>query len=172
MDRRSLLQKTAAVGAIASVAGCLDTGGGDGTTTDPGTDEPTDTDAPTTSEPTTAEPTAAPIEITDQSIETTNAECGEENTASIEFKDAGATVTGTVRASTPCHLAEIANARILGDVLQLTVTATERDVDTCETCIGAISYTADVTTNRGPQSVVVIHEWGDGESDSVASDSR
>lgn len=167
MDRRTLLQQTAALGTIATLAGCLDQSGGDETTTEPTTDQSTTNTETTTTEPTTAEP----LEITEQEIQTGGTECGETNDASIDFTDDGATVVGTIPATTPCHDAVITSARVFGDVVELTIDTDEQAVDSCQDCLGEIDYIATITTNRPPNSVVVAHTFQD-ETDTVADESR
>lgn len=157
MDRRTLLKNTVALGSIATLGGCLSDGTGDG-----GTTESNGTDAPTTT---------PPMAVSDRSIETTSTTCGDENTASVTFEDAGATISGSIPASTPCHDATLVDVSASGDELQVTVGTTERDTDSCESCLGAISYTAEVTTNNGPQSTTVTHEHM-GETTTVAEESR
>lgn len=156
MRRRALLRATAASTAIGSLAGCLDGLAGD--TAEPTTDG-TDTE---TTERTTTRPALA-VEST--AIETTSTACGAENTGRIEFTDSGATLTGAIQASTPCHDARVVSHRVLGGVLQVTVGTTETDAESCQSCIGHVEYTATIQTNRDPHSLVVAHEYTPEDSD-------
>lgn len=165
MRRRALLRATAATTALGSLAGCLDDLGGDDT--EPTTNETettineTDTTA-TDTERTTARPELA---VESKTVETTATACGAKNTGSIEFTDSGATVTGTVQASTPCHDAQYVAERVLGGVLEVTIGTTPTDAESCRSCIGHVEYTATIQTNRDPHSLVVVHEYTPEDSD-------
>ncbi|WP_323675265.1 hypothetical protein [Halorubellus sp. PRR65] len=172
MRRRAILQATAASTAIGSLAGCLDSLGGDDTesttnNTDPTTNDtdPTTNDTDSTANDTDRTTTRPALAVDSKAIETTTTACGAQNTASIEFTDSGATITGAVQASTPCHDAQYVAERVLGGVLQVTIGTTETDAESCQTCIGHVEYTATVQTNRDPHSLVVVHEYTPEDSD-------
>lgn len=147
MQRRALLRRTAALGAI-GLAGCLSDGGSDSTPTE--------------------SPTPEPPAVDTTSVETTNTDCASDDGGVASF-DADAsnhrlTVTGTVQASDPCHLAELTATELDDDTLSVTV-GTRRDEEqgVCIECVGAIGYEATVTLTVGlTAEVVVEHESGEG----------
>jgi hypothetical protein len=162
MRRRALLEATAASTALGSLAGCLDTLGGEDTETTTNDTETTANDTETTTERTTTQPALA---VDSKAIETTSTACGAENSGSIEFTDSGATVTGAVQASTPCHDAQYVAERVLGGVLEVTIGTTTTDAENCQSCIGHVEYTATIQTNRDPHSLVLLHEYTPEDSD-------
>lgn len=165
MRRRALLANATALGTLTTLAGCLNAGGDDGTTTqETTTTESTTTEPttePTTTEPTTTEPTttSVPVTVDSKQIQTETTACGGENMGSIEFTDTGVAISGSIQANTPCHDATYVSHRVLGEVVQVTVGTEPTDVDTCQSCIGHVEYTGTVTTNRTPSSFVLVHEY-------------
>ena len=168
MQRRTLLRRSAALGAI-GLAGCTsddadpatgdgngDSPAGDGDDTGDGT--PTDTATPTPASFTGFEGT---------STETTNTSCdsGSAGTADVAF-DAEAlrvTVTGALRASNPCHVASFEGAKYdpASDELRVTIAAKPEAADGCVQCIGAIEYRATLDLKGAlPGTVVVKHGTG------------
>lgn len=168
MERRALLASGAALGTVA-VTGCLsDALGSDETTTEATTTEATTTD--TTTEAKTTTTTTPPLEVTDRGIDTESAACGGENTGSIAFSDDGATVEGSVQATTPCHEATFVDVRVLGGVVEVTVGTTPTDAESCQQCIGHVEYTGTLQTNVDPHSVVLVHEYTpEGEDEPVTT---
>jgi len=154
MRRRALLANATALGTVAA-AGCLgDLTGGETTTAETTTTERT---TATTTERTTT--TTPPLEVTQRSIETTATACGGENTGSISFTDDGATVEGSVQATTPCYEATFVDERVLGGVVEVTVGTTSTDAEACQECIGHVEYSATLETNVDPHSVVLVHRY-------------
>jgi hypothetical protein len=166
MRRRALLQSTAATTALGSLAGCLDSLSGDSTDTETTTDdtETTTDDTETNTESTTTAPALA---VESKTIETTNTDCGSENSGRIEFTDSGATITGSVQANTPCHEAQYVDERVLGGVLEVTIGTTESDADAeaCQECIAHVEYSGTITTNVDPHSLVLVHEYTPEDAD-------
>lgn len=162
MRRRTLLRRSAALGAIA-MAGCMGDGDdnpGDGTPTGGDTGSPTD------------DPTDTPSGITgfgDTGIETTDTGCAEgedAESASVTF-DADAVsiaVDGVVEASNPCHVASLEGTKYDSEemVLSVTIAAKPRDAEeACMECIGGIEYEATLDLEGGlPATVVVRHGTG------------
>lgn len=190
MERRTLLRRSAALGAFA-LAGCLANGDdgdpddGDGTGTPPpadggGGDAPADspTDAPTDS-PTDASTPSAPSGIAGTSIETSDTGCAGSDapTASVGFDDEGIAVTvdGVLRAADPCHVASLERTRYHADttVLEIVVTAEPEEGERmCVQCIGAVDYETVVDLEGGlPGTVVVQHGTGE-DATEVARVSR
>lgn len=165
MRRRALLRTTAATTALGAFAGCLDSLGGNETETEATTTEDATTVETTTESTTTSQPA---LEVTSKQLDTTNTACGTENAASIAFDDATTTVSGKVQTKTPCHEAEFVDFRVLGDVVEVTVGASETDAENCQSCIGHVEYEGSVETNRSPHSFVVVHEYTpEGEDEPV-----
>ncbi|MFC6954094.1 hypothetical protein [Halorubellus litoreus] len=165
MRRRALLRATTATTALGSLAGCLDSLGGDGTEPTTNDTDTTTNDTDTTTSDTERTTTQPELTVESKAIETTSTACGAKNTGSIEFTDSGATVTGAVQASTPCHDAQFVAERVLGGVLEVTIGTTPTDADSCQSCIGHVEYTATIQTNRDPHSLVVAHEYTPEDSD-------
>ncbi|NHN61051.1 MULTISPECIES: hypothetical protein [Halorussus] len=165
MERRELLARFGAVLAGASLGGCLGgnrPGGGTGQPEDGTTDGGTTTgDGEST--------------LTDTGLEVTDAGCGTPgNDASVEFA-AGSdsvVVTGTLRASDPCHTAELADASYDPETgtLEVTVAAVQSDgANACAECIARIAYEATFAFDGGlPATVTVVHDAMD-ESTTVAT---
>jgi len=125
------------------LTGCLH---GDGEETDQGGDG----DEPTVSE---------------REIRTNSAECASSpsggHSISINSRDGVVILAGVISAPNPCHRAELSGAEYDSETDSLTVTveAVEEDVDSCQECLGAIDYNADITFSGGmPGEVTVNHD--------------
>ncbi len=160
MNRRTLLRRTGAVGAVA-LAGCLgrdDPASGD-TTTDDGTTMPTDS--------------PEPVSVVDSSIVTTATSCrssdaDETATVAIDGSAGRVTVTGVLHASNPCHRAWLQGVSYPPEsgTLALDV-ATESTEQVCVECVGTVEYRAEVTLSGGvPDRVAVTHQGEPVETDS------
>lgn len=183
MRRRALLTNASALGALTAFAGCLNTEGGDETTTEETTttttdetttEETTTTDETTTDETTTQEPTTTvePLAVDSMEIQTETTACGTKNDGTIEFTDNGATMTisGSIPTKTPCYEAKYVGQRLLGDVVQITVGTEQTDAENCQTCLGHVEYTGTVKTNRIPHSLVLVHEYTPEDKDEPITD--
>jgi hypothetical protein len=174
MKRRTVLKRAGAVTGSLAIAGCLSegTGGSDSTTEESDDDEST-TESPTTTEPTTTEPTtAASMSLSERSLETVDTGCGSDNTAAVSFTDSGASVTGKIPVSDPCHEAVLADVSVSGDAMTVTMAAAETDADACQQCLGVVEYSAGLETENGvPASMTVRHD-AQGETTTVAESSR
>jgi hypothetical protein len=147
MNRRTVLRRTGALAAL-GLAGCLSDGSGD---------TPTDTEPPMP-------------EIDSTTIDTTGTDCasGDGGVATLEA-DAGGhrlTVTGTIEASNPCHVAELVETDLSDGTITVTVGTEPDGSDACMECIGAVDYEATVQLTPGLEAdVVVSHETFDGVSE-------
>jgi hypothetical protein len=157
VNRRTLLARTGALGALA-LAGCLGDGTDDENTPADGAG---DGDTPT---PTPGEPTDTPAgpAVTDQSITTVDTRCQTGDATATVSADAEAgvvTVSGSLQTSTPCYRAvlETVSYDAASDALTIDVGA-ERTADTCIDCVGAVEYEATVAFADGlPGTVTVSH---------------
>lgn len=160
MNRRSLLRRTGALGAVL-LAGCtggdgIGADGGDGGTT---TASPTDTPTETT----TAAP--EPVTVVDETIRTSASSCRSTDaseTATVGFdRDSNeVTVTGVLRTSNPCYRAVLDSTRYEADTgtLNLAVRAAPTDGE-CIMCVGTVDYEAIVTLSGGlPDTVEITHD--------------
>ena len=158
MKRRTLLRRSAALGAIA-VAGCTgdgDTGNGNGNGNGDGTP--------------TGSPTGTPTGFSgfgDYSTRTTNTGCddGSAGTAAVAFdaEEIRLTITGIIESPTPCYEASFEGVKYDSDTDELRVTiAAEADgSDVCMECVGAIEYETTLNLEGGfPGTVVVKHGTG------------
>jgi hypothetical protein len=168
MKRRTVLKRASAVTGSLAVAGCLSEGsGGSGSTTEESGGDGSTT-AASTSEPTTA----ASMSVGGRSLETVNTGCGSDNTAKVSFTDRGASVTGKIPVSDPCHEAVFADVSVGDDGVTVTMAAAETDADACQQCLGVVEYSAGLETENGvPASVTVRHD-AQGETTTVAEASR
>ncbi|MCT9095261.1 hypothetical protein [Haloarchaeobius sp. HME9146] len=165
MKRRALLKRTAALAATGALAGCV------GDDSLGGVDEETETKTDTPTGTPTAEPTP---KLESQSIETTDTGCGSEGNASVSFGDAAVDVTGSVVASTPCHVAVMQDATFDTESKTLTVTVgvKEDGSDACMECIGVVEYAATLGFADGlPETVEVVHA-SQGKTTTVTTTSR
>ena len=163
MKRRTVLKRASAVTGSLAVAGCLSEGTGGESTTEEST-----TTAATTEESTTT----AAMSVSGRSVETVNADCGEGNSAEVSFTDSGASVTGKIPVSDPCHEAVFADVSLSEGALTVTMAAEETDADACQQCLGVVEYSAGLETENGvPSSVTVKHD-AQGETTTVADASR
>ena len=185
MQRRTVLRRTAALGAVL-VAGCTagetpgegtdqgsGDGGGDGDGSgdgDGGGDRGGNGDGDgggdggegDTSSPTDS-PTPAPVTVADHSITTTGANCasGEDGSVSVTIdRDAGRVrVSGALSTPTPCHRATLSAVDYDPgtETLALDVVAASTE-DVCVDCVGRVEYEATVDLAGGvPTSVAVTH---------------
>ncbi|MFB6120234.1 MAG: hypothetical protein ABEJ68_03865 [Halobacteriaceae archaeon] len=102
--------------------------------------------------------------VLDHAFEVTGSACGTGQQAAVAFGSSSVTVTGGLRAPTPCHGAELAGASWDGEggKLTLTVATTDPDDDACVDCIGEIDYEATVSfADAPPETVVVNHRHWD-----------
>lgn len=169
-----MLTRFGAVLGTVAVGGCLSSGSGPGSDGDPTPDgEPTTgRGSETDTGSTTGEGASA---LTDSSLTVTDAGCGTPgNDADVEFA-AGSdsvVVTGTLRASDPCHTAELADASYDPETraLEATVAAVRSDgAGGCAECIAEIAYEATFAFDGGlPATVTVVHD-ATGESTTVAT---
>lgn len=154
-------------------------GSGD-TVTEPdpdGSATPSDAPTDTASETSDSEPSATPSGIADASLSVTGSECGAQtDEASVAFDENGGTVTvtGTIWGNDACYTATLADVRLDGGTLTVTVAA-EPDAGTdtmCAECITEIDYETTVALDTAlPGTVTVVHER-DGEDTKVTSVSR
>jgi hypothetical protein len=169
MKRRTVLKRVSAVTGSLAVAGCLSegAGGSDSTTEESGGEEST-TETSATTEPTTA----ASMSVSGRSLETVDTGCGSDNTAAVSFTESGASVTGKIPVSDPCHEAVFADVSVSGDAVTVTMAAEKTDADACQQCLGVVEYSAGLETENGvPASVTVRHD-AQGETTTVAESSR
>lgn len=146
MKRRSVLRRTVALAPL-GLAGCLGDDGG-------------------------ATPTGSPTPGVDAtSIETTDTGCaeGEDEVPSLAADADGheVTITGTVRASTPCHLAELVAIDFADGTLSTTVGVTPDDRDGCVECVGAVAYHATIRLATGGETEVVVSHDSHSETTEV-----
>jgi hypothetical protein len=157
MNRRSLLRRTGALGAVL-LAGCTgpdgigaDGGDGDGTTTESPTDTPTETPDPVT--------------VVDETIRTTASRCrstetAETATVGVDRERNQVTITGALQTSNPCYRAVLETARYDAETgtLHLGVRAASTD-EVCIACVGTVEYEATVTLSGGvPDAVEIVHD--------------
>ncbi|WP_459194504.1 hypothetical protein [Halosimplex sp. J119] len=142
-----------------------------------GSDTPSDVPVDTVSETPDSEPSATPSGIADESLSVTRNECGTEtDEASVAFDEDGGTVTvtGTIWGNDACYTATLADVRLDGGTLTVTVGA-ESDAGTdtmCAECITEIDYEATVALESAlPETVTVVHQH-DGEDTHVTSTDR
>ena len=170
MKRRTVLKRASAVTGSLAVAGCLSEGSGGSDSTTEGSDgDESTTAASTTTEEST---TTAAMSVSGRSLETVDADCGEGNSAEVSFTDSGASVSGKIPVSDPCHEAVFADVSLSDGALTVTMAAEETDADACQQCLGVVEYSAGVETENGvPSSVTVKHD-AQGETTTVAEASR
>ena len=112
------------------------------------------------------------MSVSGRTLETVNTDCGTENAAEVSFTDSGASVTGKVAVSDPCHEAVFADVSVGDGALTVTIAAEATDADTCQQCLGMVEYSAGFETANGvPSSVTVKHD-AQGETTTVADASR
>jgi hypothetical protein len=163
MNRRDVLRRAGALAGIGALAGCASDSNGSGGN---GGDETTDGDGSGGGEDTTEAPTstAPPTpSITSKALETTKQSCmsGESGSASVSADGMALTVTGTIKASNPCHEAVLAGATYSADKdhVEVTVRAESDGSGACQQCIGAIEYEGTVEFDgRLPAKAVVTHQ--------------
>jgi len=149
MRRRALLRRTGALGAV-GLAGCLSTDGSGSTPTSTPTDE---------------QPT-----VDTTSIETRGTDCASGH-GGVDGLDADAAkhrlaIEGTVRASNPCHLAEITAVELDDGTLTVTIGTVPDDQEVCVECVGEVDYRASIQLTAGlTAEVIVQHESVDGVED-------
>ena len=150
MQRRTLLRRSAALGALA-LAGC--SGDGSQGNATPG----------------------AVIGFGEYAVETTNTGCddGDAGSADVSFSEdpLRITVTGALEAPTPCYEAALEglNYDPGNDVLRVTITRQEADsADGCTQCTGAIAYEGTFDLEGELPGTVVVRHGADGESTEVA----
>lgn len=152
MNRRQLLTRFGAALGTASLGGCLsqyrdiaeDSGDGDGSGGDTGSDGDG---------------------VTDRTFTVTDSGCAQPaSEASVTFDeaDSSVTVTGTIGGSNACYTAELAAASYDSEsgTLDLTVVSKpEEGPDACADCIVAIDYEATFDFAEGvPRTVTVTHD--------------
>lgn len=168
MKRRTVLKRASAVTGSLAVAGCLSEGSGGSDSTTEESSGGGSTTAASTTEPTTA----ASMSVRGRSLETVNTACGTDNAASVSFTDSGASVTGKIPVSDPCHEAVFADVSVDDDGVTVTMAAAETDADACQQCLSVVEYSAGLETENGvPASVTVRHD-AQGETTTVADASR
>lgn len=182
MKRRTFVRAIAGAG-IAGIAGCTETGPGQGgpgntatdTPTDAPTGEPTDTatgtssDTPPSGSPPTSEATPTPTpgspRVSGTSFEVVENTCGEEkNRATVEWTDRSVKVTGVVNGANPCYTAELERARYDGEADELRVDVRSYNPETqtaCAQCIVEIDYRSTVEFEGGTPGSVVVRHNGD-----------
>lgn len=149
MQRRTLLRRSAALGAIA-LAGC--NSDGDGAETPP-------PDAVT--------------EFGEWEVTTTNAGCldGNQGSASVAFQESplSVEVSGTIRAANPCYEIDFQSIKYDTDDGLLEVTFGTNNSQSgagCEDCIGGIEYEATFNLKGSlPGTVLVKHASGNTEKE-------
>jgi hypothetical protein len=149
MRRRKLLAGVAGASTIAAFAGCLsdDEGSGDGG----GRTGVASPDIETVAQRQLDDPSES-----ERNVESTATVSGDAETVEIE---------GTLEAATPCHEAVIADARVEGDTLTVSVELEESGADACAQQISEIEYAATIDVTEGdPTRVVVIHTDRVGET--------
>lgn len=162
MDRRTLLRRAAALGAI-GVAGCTD--GGTGTD---GGGTPGDTPTPTPSpEPPTSEPPET-VEIDEFDFVVTGMDNSSEPTADISFDEGTNTVrvTGTIQGSDGCKTAALESIDYDRAADEVTVAVKTKDRpdagDGCTTALVFIDYEVTVSFTGGlPRAATVSHNGED-----------
>lgn len=161
MNRRTLLRRAAALGAI-GLAGCTGDGappGDDGTSTPPDDGEPTPTDDET---PTTEPP--EPVEIADFDFAVTGRDSSSAPTASVSFDASADEVefAGTIQGSDGCKTAALdaIDYDRGADEVTLSVITKDREGagDACTQALVFIDYEATVRFTGGiPSRAVVTH---------------
>lgn len=157
MKRRALLRASCSTIAGLALAGCLQSGPGDGDSS------PTESPSPSPSESPTLSPTVTPDRHVDRSsLEVLSSQCGAgENAASISAAENTVTVSGTIGGSDTCDTAKLRSAAFENGTLRIVVAAEMRDMTgtpACGQCLTDIEY--EVTAefgSRGPTTVVVEH---------------
>jgi len=160
MKRRDVLKRASALAGIGAVAGCTggaESPGGGGGGDDDTTDEDTTTEEPMeSSTPTDGGATA----ITGQSMTTVERACMSGNqSATVTWEETAVVLTGTLKASDPCHDAVFGDVSFDAEANELTaeVTLTAQDADACQSCIGGIEYEGRVEFDGpAPASVTVV----------------
>lgn len=167
MKRRTVLKRASAVTGSLAVAGCLSEGSGGSDSTTEGSGGGSTTEG-TTTEPTTE----ASMSVSGRSLETVSTGCGTENAAEVSFTESGASVSGKIPVSDPCHEAVFADVSLGDGGLVVTMAAEATDADACQQCLGVVEYSAGLETENGvPASVTVRHD-AQGETSTVAESSR
>lgn len=174
MERREMLTRFGAALGTVAVAGCLGGGSGPGSGGDPTQDGESTTGRRDEADGESTTVDGAPA-LTDSSLKVTAAGCGTPtNDAGVEFAagSGSVVVTGAIRASDPCHTAELADASYDPEARTLDATvATVRpeDATACAECIAEIAYEAAFAFDGGlPATVTVVHD-AMGESTAVAT---
>lgn len=161
MNRRTLLRRAAALGAV-GLAGC--TGAPPG---DDGTDTPTDDGEPTTAPPTTDDETPTsepPVDIADFDFAVTDRDSSSAPTATVSFDASADEVrfTGTIQGSDGCKTAALdaIDYDRGADEVTLSVITKDREGagDMCTTALVFIDYEGTVRFTGGiPSRAVVTH---------------
>jgi len=112
------------------------------------------------------------MSVGERSLETVNTDCGTDNTAAVSFTEGGASVTGTIPVSDPCHEAVFADVSLSDGALTVTMAAEEADADACQQCLGVVEYSAGFETENGVPSSVTVRHDAQGETTTVADVSR
>ncbi|MFB6137568.1 MAG: hypothetical protein ABEJ42_04415 [Halobacteriaceae archaeon] len=157
MQRRALL---AALGATtASAAGCLGRASpGDGSPTT----APPDTGGPGDPPEDESDPETPPESAGDDgpwSLSVTETTCvSGDGRASIAVAGDAVTVTGAIRAPTPCHGARLADVTRADGTVTLRVETTAPPAGSvCVQCVGAVAYEVTGTPASDVERVVVAH---------------
>lgn len=171
MRRRTLLKRLGAVTAAGTIAGCLDdatTDGGDpGAGEDDGEaddgedqhdgneDQKDDGDGDDGGDG----DEDVQATVTDSTVETIDADCGEGDDAAAEFGSESVTVTGAIEAPNPCHTATVEEATIDTGTLTAVVGLEETDDEVCTECVGLVEYEASIEVDGigGVDEIVVSH---------------
>lgn len=110
--------------------------------------------------------------LAESSIETVDASCGTESSASVSFADGEVSVTGEIEASDPCHEAVFGDVSLADGGLTVNVQASETDADSCQQCLAVVEYSAGFSfEDAGPERVTVTHD-SQGETTVVTEASR
>ncbi|WP_255169125.1 hypothetical protein [Natrononativus amylolyticus] len=193
MNRRTLLERLAAITAVGALAGCLDEGGdpgdggdpeddgadddesdepGDDTDDEPGDDtgdeDDTDDETDDTGEDDADDDGSG--EISDQQITTTDADCtngngGDDATVSVEAEVVE--ITGSLGAPDPCHEAAFGDVVLEDGELTVEITAEPGD-DACQQCLATLEYEATVEFDGDAPDHVAVRHDDDGETTTVA----
>jgi hypothetical protein len=99
--------------------------------------------------------------IASRSVETLEATCGGADNHEVTREDGTVTVEGTIPTSNPCHEAVLGNLSLAGGVLavEVGVRSTGGPREICPSCIGEVSYQAEIVVEAGTSvdSVDVSH---------------
>ncbi|MEF8775870.1 MAG: hypothetical protein V5A43_05130 [Haloarculaceae archaeon] len=185
MNRRTLLRRIGALGAI-GLAGCAagpdgdgdgSAGDGDGSPGD-GDGSPGDREGTPDSSGTTTTP--GPVSIADRSIRTITTECrgtgAETATVAIDRDETRVTVTGSIHTPDPCYEARLSDLAYDAATRTLSLDVVAEDTgEVCVQCTGRVAYEATIDLAGGvPDRVEIthagrsVHRGEDGTDDSTS----